>query len=113
MKTKLTLISLFLELIVGNTVAQDPNQEYTNAMNSVFAKVDKSKIATGLLADYGLQIVDVEAFNGVPTDSNYVDMAKSGKVQFNVSNLPNGFYYLHIYENINEKPTIQQIIVKH
>ena len=34
-------------------------------------------------------------------------------VQFNVSNLPNGFYYLHIYDGINEKPEMQQIIIQH
>ena len=44
-------------------------------MNTIFQQIDKSKITTGLLVDYGLQVVDPEAFNGVPTDSNYVDMS--------------------------------------
>ena len=74
MKTKVILISLFLALIAGNMMAQDANQAYTDAMNAIFQKVDKSKITTGLLADYGVQIVDPEAFNGVPADSNYVNM---------------------------------------
>jgi len=74
MKTKTTLIFLLLAMIAGNTMAQDFNLEYTNAMNNIFAKVDKSKIATGLLADYGVPIVAIEAFNGVPADSNYVSM---------------------------------------
>ena len=39
--------------------------------------------------------------------------AKSGKVQFNVSHLPNGNYYLHIYNGVSEKPEIHQIMVKH
>ena len=60
MKTKVIFISLFLAIIAGNAMAQDANLEYTNAMNNIFAKVDKSKITTGLLADYGVQIVDVE-----------------------------------------------------
>jgi hypothetical protein len=34
-------------------------------------------------------------------------------VQFNVSNLPNGFYYLHIYDGVSDKPRMQQIIVEH
>ena len=33
-------------------------------------------------------------------------------VQFNVANLPNGIYYLHVYDGINEKPKMQQIIVE-
>ena len=39
--------------------------------------------------------------------------AKGGKVEFNVTNLPNGFYYLHIYDGVNEKPEMRQIVVKH
>ena len=39
--------------------------------------------------------------------------AKSGTVQFNVSNLPDGIYYLHIYDSINSIPVMQQIIVEH
>ncbi|MDR2886827.1 MAG: hypothetical protein LBV26_02320, partial [Bacteroidales bacterium] len=43
-------------------------------MNHIFQPVDKSRVATGLLADYGLQMADPEYFNGVPADSNFVDM---------------------------------------
>ncbi len=39
--------------------------------------------------------------------------AKGGKVEFNVSNLTSGIYFLHIYDGINEKPEMQQIIVEH
>jgi len=38
---------------------------------------------------------------------------KGGTVQFNVSNLLNGIYYLHIYDGISEKPEIRQIMVEH
>ena len=33
--------------------------------------------------------------------------------QFNVSNLPNGIYYLHVYDDVNSNPEIQQIMVEH
>ena len=39
--------------------------------------------------------------------------AKDGVIQFNVSNLPNGIYYLHIYDGVNSMPEIQQIVVQH
>jgi hypothetical protein len=39
--------------------------------------------------------------------------AKGGSVQFNVANLPNGIYYLHIYNGISEKPAMRQIVVEH
>ncbi len=38
---------------------------------------------------------------------------KGSKVEFNVSNLSNGIYYLHIYDGVNEKPEMQQIMVEH
>jgi len=55
-------------------IAQNPGQDFTYQMNHIFQHVDKSKIASGLLSDYGLQFVAPEYFNGVPADSNYVDM---------------------------------------
>jgi len=54
--------------------AQTPRQDFTNRMNHIFQYVDKSRVATGLLSDYGLQILEPNYFNGVPADSNYVDM---------------------------------------
>ena len=37
---------------------------------------------------------------------------KGGTAQFNVSNLPTGIYYLHVYDGISEKPEIKQIMVE-
>ena len=36
-----------------------------------------------------------------------------GKIEFNVENLPNGTYYLHVYDGVSSKPEMQQIIVQH
>jgi len=38
---------------------------------------------------------------------------KGGTVQFNVANLPNGIYYLHIYDGVSETPEMRQIVVEH
>ena len=38
---------------------------------------------------------------------------KGGTVQFNVSILPNGIYYLHIYDGVNNTPIMKQILVEH
>ena len=69
----------FLLLVVGikitvHLTAQNPGQDFVDRMNHIFQYVNKNKIATGLLSDYGLQIVEPKYFNGVPADSNYVDM---------------------------------------
>ena len=34
-------------------------------------------------------------------------------VQFDIANLPNGIYYLHVYDGVSDKPMMQQIIVSH
>ena len=38
---------------------------------------------------------------------------KNSSTQINVSNLPNGFYYLHIYDGVSDKPDMKTIVVKH
>jgi len=37
---------------------------------------------------------------------------KGGTIQFNVSNLPVGNYFLHIYDGVNSAPEIHQIVVQ-
>ena len=61
-------------MIAFNLLSQNPGQDYTNRMNFIFQYIDKNKITTGLLSDYGLYAVEPDVFNGVPVDSNYVDM---------------------------------------
>jgi len=38
---------------------------------------------------------------------------KGGTVEFNVSNLPDGVYFLHIYDGVSSTPEIKQIMVEH
>jgi len=42
----------------------------------------------------------------------YANGSQTGNVTFNVSNLTNGIYYLHIY-GVNEKPIIRQVMIEH
>ena len=37
---------------------------------------------------------------------------KGGTVQFNVSYISNGIYFLYIYDGVNSKPEIHQIVVE-
>jgi hypothetical protein len=39
--------------------------------------------------------------------------SKGGKITFNLSNLPDGSYFLHIYDGIKKTPEIYKILVKH
>ena len=38
---------------------------------------------------------------------------KGGTVEFNVTNLPDGFYYLHVYDGVNSVPVMLQILIEH
>jgi hypothetical protein len=73
MKKVFFLLTMGL-IMTANLFAQNPGQEFSDRMNHIFQYVNKSRIATGLLSDYGLQMVEPKYFNGVPADSNYVDM---------------------------------------
>jgi len=73
MKTKIVLLAVYLITMTG-LFAQNPGQEYIDRMNYIFQYVNKSRITTGLLSDYGLYMVEPDVFNGIPADSNYVDM---------------------------------------
>ena len=39
--------------------------------------------------------------------------AQGGIVEFNVASLPDGLYYLHIYDGVSPKPEIHQIMIEH
>jgi hypothetical protein len=73
-------------------------------------------IETGATADTKAQganlTYDVRLYDG---QGNLLRNAtnKGGTVQFNVSALPDGIYYLHIYDGINSTPEMQQIVVQH
>jgi len=55
---------------------------------------------------------DVRLYDGLGNLLRQI-LTKGGTVQFNVSNLLDGLYYLHIYDGISSKPEMQQIVVEH
>ena len=50
----------------------DISLAYKNEIESIF-QVNRSYVSTGLLSDYGLFFTNIEKFNGVPTDTNYIE----------------------------------------
>ena len=40
------------------------------------------------------------------------DFTKGGTIQFDVSVLPEGIYYLHVYDGVNPTPQMQQVVVE-
>ena len=45
-------------------------------LDSIFEYVDKNAVPTGLLAEYGFHLAQLDSYNGIPTDSNYVSRMK-------------------------------------
>lgn len=67
---KLHFLRIVLLLVATHAVAQD----YTQRINYIFQYVDKNKVPTGLLSDYGLYMIEPDEFNGIPSEKNYVDL---------------------------------------
>jgi hypothetical protein len=51
----------------------DPKAEFKNKLDVLFQQMDKSKITSGLLSDYAVELAEIAPFNGLLSDTNYVD----------------------------------------
>ena len=49
------------------------NRGWKDAINRTFQHIDKTKIQSGILLDYGMEFTNVAAYNGVLTDSAYIN----------------------------------------
>lgn len=69
-------VLLFCVFVVFSTLlfSQTMEEEITNRMNYVFEKVNRGNVATGLLSNYGVQPIPLEYYDGIPADSNFVDI---------------------------------------
>jgi hypothetical protein len=72
MKTIHLIIGILAVVVVRQPAAAQDLSAYYSKMDSVFYYVDRSSVSSGLLADYGIAFVDFTAFDGVPSDTNYV-----------------------------------------
>ena len=69
---------------------------------------DTAAARSALDPTYDIRLYDMQGNQLRQTNAK-----KNGKVQFNVANLPDGTYFLHIYDGINAQPNMQQIIINH
>lgn len=59
-----------------------------------------------------IPVYDIRLYNMQGTRLHQ-QQARFGKIEFNLSNLPNGIYFLHIYDGLHNMPDIHKIVVKH
>ena len=85
---------------------------YPNLVNDILYIEIDAGIAQNLLPFNASLIFDVLLYDW---QGNLLRQKKTkgGTVQFNVSNLPDGMYYLHVYDGVNTTPEMIQIVVEH
>jgi len=65
---------LFLLLVLVNAYAGfTQNNSYANRMQHIFGNIDKTKVTTGYLKEFGIRFNEIEAYNGVLNSTNFVD----------------------------------------
>lgn len=71
----------FLFLLPFLTIAQiNIDNQWKNSINPIFQNLDKTKIQSGILLDYAMEFTDVTAYNGVLTDTTYIDINVLGDI---------------------------------
>lgn len=67
---KLLILSVFLCSYIS---AFAQNNSYYDRMEHVFGNIDKTKVSTGFLKEFGVRFNEVEAYNGILQNNNWVD----------------------------------------
>lgn len=89
MKTRLLLWAViillpnlfFAQIRSQQVVAPGGNPQVDlNTLLLPFTDLDKSKIASGLLLDAGIEFADLQKYNGIPTDSSYTSSKIIGDI---------------------------------
>jgi hypothetical protein len=76
------------------------------------AKTSTEKRMGVALSGKSSPVFDVRLYNNA--GSIVRQSTTQNNIQLNVSNLPGGFYYLHVYDGANNsKPAIKRILIKH
>ena len=90
-------IILFLSLSFNFLRAQDLGDITKAKMDFIFEHLDKNKVETGLLSDYGCLWTEPYAYEGILSDTNYVSMATW-----------KGLYLSMYTTRINNKTTLRE-----
>ena len=75
---KFTLLLILVPLFALAQI--NVNNDWKNSINATFQNLDKTKISSGMLLDYAMEFTNVTAYNGVLTDSTYIDINVMGDI---------------------------------
>jgi hypothetical protein len=90
-----------------------PSLAYPNPVSDILT-VDLEQAASARISASASETIDITYDVRLYNDKGNLlrqQSAKGGQIEFNVANLPNGMYYLHIYDGAKNKPEIQKILV--
>ena len=91
----------------GGFAYPNPADNILNVDLDTFAASNSPVLSIGAHPTY-----DVRLYDGLGNMLRQ-ERAGGGIIRFDVSNLPNGLYYLHIYDGVNSTPTRKTIIIQH
>src|SRR5579875_2197823 len=73
------ILLLLLNFCAQNIMAQNIpvdaviDSSFYQRVNYIFSPLEKNRVPYGLLRDFAIELTDLEHYNGMVTDSNYVD----------------------------------------
>jgi hypothetical protein len=75
---KITILLFLMPIVLMAQINVD--NQWKNSINPIFQNLDKTKIQSGLLLDYAMEFTDVIAYNGVLTDTTYLNANVLGDI---------------------------------
>lgn len=66
---KIFVVIAFLAFYFGFS----QNTDYADRMEHIFGNINKTKVTTGYLKEFGIRFNEVEAYNGVISNNNFAD----------------------------------------
>lgn len=75
---KITFLLFLMPFLMTAQINVD--NQWKNSINPIFQNLDKTKIQSGMLLDYAMEFTDVTAYNGVLTDTTYIDINVLGDI---------------------------------
>lgn len=70
--SKISLVLIYMTFFYQKKV-EAQSDSLKLKLDYIFQNLDKSKISTGFLEDYGAQLVPLKNFNGILSDSNVIN----------------------------------------
>ncbi len=75
---KLTNLIMLLPFFIMAQINVD--NQWKTLINPKFQNLDKTRIQSGMLLDYAMEFTDVTAYNGVTTDTTYINANVMGDI---------------------------------